>query len=60
MGLKATTCCVGSRGLVRDLLAMASATVRESMVSSTFGAADLGGIDRRGGDESGDELSDIR
>ncbi|KAJ0432685.1 hypothetical protein HanIR_Chr17g0861951 [Helianthus annuus] len=30
------------------------------MVSSTFGAADLGTIERRGGEESGEDWSDIR
>ncbi|MFS8025946.1 hypothetical protein Hanom_Chr16g01481141 [Helianthus anomalus] len=33
---------------------IAAETVRESMVPSTFGAADLGTIERREGEESGE------
>lgn len=51
VGLKVTVCWVGSRGLVRVRVD----TVRASMVSSTFGAADLEGREIWGGEESGEE-----
>lgn len=54
MGLKLTTCCVGSSGFVEDLLLLV--TVRESMVSSTFGAEDLGVMRRGGEEDSGEDM----